>query len=169
MDRIEFIASLAKDSDILLDVGCDHAYTVIKAVKDYNVKHAIASDVADKPLMMAKRNISEAGLNDVIKVIKSDGLKDIDEDFTTLIISGMGGVLIKDILSSSVDKIKNKKLILSPNRDFSVVRKFLNDNNFKISDEFSFYDKKVFYEVIVAEIGNEALTKFEIVLRNVIK
>ena len=32
MDRIELIASLAKDANSLVDCGCDHGYTAIKAL-----------------------------------------------------------------------------------------------------------------------------------------
>ena len=162
MDRIDLLASLAKNSNILLDVGCDHAYTVIKAIESYNVGRAIASDIANMPLEMAKKNINEAGLNDRIKVLKSDGLKDINDEFDTLIISGMGGVLIKDILENSLDKIKNKKLILSPNRDFDVVREFLIKNDFMIEDEYAINDKKVFYEIIIFTPGKKKYTDFEI-------
>ena len=162
MNRIELLASLAKDSEVLLDVGCDHAYTVIKALKNYNVKKAIAADIAIGPLEVAKKNIASSGYINDIKIIQSDGLKDINDYFSTLIISGMGGLLIKDILSNDLEKIKNKKLILSPNRDFNVVREFLVQNHFKIVDEYSFYDKNSFYEVIVAEDGTSSISEFEI-------
>ena len=162
MNRIDLLASLASDSNILLDVGCDHAYTVITACKNYNVKKAIASDIAEGPLEVAKANIIKSGLEDRIKTIKSDGLKQVEDDFDTLIISGMGGLLIKDILESSIDKIKNKKLILSPNRDYYDVRLFLTNNGFQIIDEYAFYDKSIFYEAIVAIPGEMNITEFEI-------
>ncbi len=162
MNRIDLLASLAKDSNVLLDVGCDHAYTVISACKNYNVKKAIASDIGNLPLEVAKSNIIKSGLQEQIKIVKSDGLKQIDDDFDTLIISGMGGLLIKDILNSSTRKIKNKKLILSPNRDYAEVRLFLSENGFNIIDEYAFYDNKIFYEIIVAIPGNMNVSSFEI-------
>ena len=162
MNRIDLLASLASGSNVLLDVGCDHAYTVITACKNYNVNKAIASDIADMPLEVAKSNIIKNGLQDRIVTVKSDGLKQITEDFDTLIISGMGGLLIKDILESSISKIKNKKLILSPNRDYYEVRLFLINNGFQIIDEYAFYDKSIFYEAIVAIPGEMNITPFEI-------
>ena len=71
----------------------------------------------------------------------------------------MGGHLIVDILKSSLDKIKNKKLILQPNSDRDKVRFFLSQNGFKIIDEYSFTDQKKYYEIIVASEGIEYLSR----------
>ena len=162
MDRIELLASLAKDSNVLLDVGCDHALTIIKAIKYYNVKKAIASDISIGPLMAAKKNIENNNLIDKITIIQSDGLKNINEEFDTLIISGMGGYLIKDILNDSLNKIKNKLLILEANNNRYILRKFLSENNFKIIDEYAIYDNLKYYEIIVAKTGNSSLTEKEL-------
>lgn len=162
MKRIDLIASLAKGSNRILDIGCDHAYTVIKAIKDYGVNYAIASDINDGPLEIAKKNIIERKIEDKVKIVKSDGLKNINDDFDTAIISGMGGNLIIDILSNGLDKIKNKKLIISANSDFYLVRKFLNNNGFIISDEYSLVDDNKYYEVSVFIMGDKKYASFEL-------
>ena len=95
MDRIDLLASLAKDSNVLVDVGCDHGYSLIKAIKYYNVNNAIAIDINEGPLNNCKKNALKYGLNDKIKFILSDGFLELNEEFDTAIISGMGGILIK--------------------------------------------------------------------------
>ena len=162
MQRIELLASLSEGSNSLLDLGCDHAHVLTLAINKYNVKEGIASDISDGPLKMAKENIIRANLIDKIKIIKSDGFKNINVYFDTCIIAGMGGELIKDILNNGLDKIRNKKLILEPNNNQDIVRRFLNDNNFKIIDEYALYDANKYYEIIVAISGDEKLTDFEI-------
>ena len=162
MQRIELLASLAKGSNSLLDLGCDHAYVLIEAIKKYDVKQGIASDISDGPLNLAKENIIKNNLNNDIKIIKSDGFKSINEYFDTAIIAGMGGILIKDILNNDISKLEDKKLILEPNNNRYILRKFLNENGFKIIDEYSLYDANKYYEIIVSEKGNEALSKFEL-------
>ena len=159
MNRIDLLASLCKGSNIVCDVGCDHGYVLIKAILDYNVCKGIACDIAEEPLNMAKKNISYYNLHDKIKVLKSDGFKEVNDDFDCAIIAGMGGHLIVDILKSSLDKIKNKKLILQPNSDRDKVRFFLSQNGFKIIDEYSFTDQKKYYEIIVASEGIEYLSR----------
>ena len=162
MQRIELLASLSEGSNSLLDLGCDHAHVLTLAINKYNVKEGIASDISDGPLKMAKENIIRANLIDKIKIIKSDGFKNINVYFDTCIIAGMGGELIKDILNNGLDKIRNKKLILEPNNNQDIVRRFLNDNNFKIIDEYALYDANKYYEIIVAISGDEKLSDFEI-------
>ncbi|MBR6072174.1 MAG: tRNA (adenine(22)-N(1))-methyltransferase TrmK [Acholeplasmatales bacterium] len=162
MDRIELIASLAKDSKLLLDIGCDHAYSLIYAIKKYNVNHAIASDISDGPLENAKKNIIDNDLLDKIDIIKSDGLKNIDSNFDTLIISGMGGILIKTILEDGLDKIKGKKLIIEANSDTYLVRKFLTSNGFIIENELPIFDSNKYYEIEVFVPGNRFYTKYEL-------
>ena len=81
MKRIDLIASLAKNSNIICDIGCDHAYTVIKAIKDYGVSYAIASDINDGPLEIAKKNIISHKIEDKVKIVKSDGFKNVNDEF----------------------------------------------------------------------------------------
>ncbi|MCR5349631.1 MAG: tRNA (adenine(22)-N(1))-methyltransferase TrmK [Acholeplasmatales bacterium] len=156
MDRIDLIASLAKDSNCVVDCGCDHAYTLIKALKDYNVKSGIASDLNDMPLENAKENIIKANLENSIEIVKSDGFKNIDSKFDTAIISGMGGILIKNILEESISKLKNKKLIIGAQSDAYIVRRYLTNNNFIITDEYAIVDGGKYYEIMVFEKGNYA-------------
>jgi len=162
MNRIELISSLAKDSNTLVDIGCDHAYALINAIKNYNVKNGVASDINDLPLTNAKNNIIKNNLENKIKIIKSDGFKDINLDFDTAIISGMGGILIKNILEASINKIKNKKLIIEANSDSYLVRRYLTNNDFIITDEYSIIDSDKYYEIMVFENGNHSYPGFEL-------
>lgn len=59
MERLDFIASLTKGANSVVDVGCDHAYTLIKAIKNYDVLNGVGIDIAQKPLECAKENIKK--------------------------------------------------------------------------------------------------------------
>ena len=158
MDRLDFIASLTQNSDSIVDVGCDHALTSIIAIKKYNVKFAYALDINDKPLENAKSNIESNGLSDKFKLVKSDGLIDFNDQADTLVISGMGGLLISDILKNSMLKVKRfKHMIFSPNRDSDQLRFVLINNHIRIVDEFMIEDNNKFYEIIVCT--NEDLNR----------
>ena len=162
MDRIELIASLAKGSNSLLDLGCDHAHVLTIAIKKYGVKEGIASDISDGPLKMAKDNIIKEGLIDKIKIVKSDGFKNINDKFDTCIIAGMGGILIKDIINDGISKLNDTKLILEANNNREELRLFLNKNNFMIIDEYAIIDSNKYYEIIIAKKGNQKIDEFEI-------
>ncbi len=160
MERIDLLASLTKGFDVICDIGCDHGYVALEAIKKYNVKHAISADINASPLNQAKKN--SKGFEDKIDFVLSDGFKNIDKEFDCAIIAGMGGILIKNILLNSFDKIKNKRLILQANSDRPFLRKFLNENNFKIINEVSILEQNKYYEIIVVESGIESLDEFDI-------
>ena len=148
MNRLDFIASLAKNENTILDIGTDHAYTVINAILKYNVKYAIASDINIGPLKQAELNIKKYHLEDKIKLILSDGLDNINDDFDLAIISGMGGMVIINIIKAGLDKLKNKKLIISAHSDFYKLREYVTLNGFIIEDEYSLNDNNKYYEVM---------------------
>ncbi len=153
MDRIDLIASLAKGSKCVVDVGCDHAYASIRAVKYYGCESAIACDINEGPLKSAQESIIENHLEDKIKTVLSDGLKEIIDEFDTVIVAGMGGSLIRDILRESYNKIYGKKIIVEANKDSDIVRKYLTDNGFMISKEYAITDNGKYYEIIVFKNG----------------
>ena len=158
MDRLEFLASLTKGLDSVVDCGCDHASTLIKAVKNYGVKKGLGLDINDGPLEAAKKNVLENNLEDIIDIEKSDGLTNYTKNYEGLIISGMGGSLIEEILDYDVDTTRTfKRLILSPHNDVYKVRFWLINNNFRIVDEHLIEDQNHIYEVIVAT--NEPLNR----------
>ena len=162
MNRIELLASLSCFSSTLLDIGCDHAYVLIDALTKYDVKRGIAADIAAGPLNSAKENIKANNLENRVTFALSDGFKNIDEDFDTAIIAGMGGTLIAGILNDAKNKIDNKKLILEPNCDQYLVRKKLYELGFIITDEYSIVDQNKYYEIICASQGDIYYSDFEL-------
>ncbi|MGM9970294.1 MAG: tRNA (adenine(22)-N(1))-methyltransferase [Anaeroplasma sp.] len=162
MNRLDLLASLCKDSNTICDIGCDHAYTVIKALKYYGVKKAIAADISQGPLNQARININSNNLVDKVDIIQSDGFKNINLPFDTAIISGMGGMLINKILEEGYNSILNKKLIISPNSDSYEVRKYLCSNGFYINEEYAIIDQNKYYEIIVFIPGYKEYSDFEL-------
>lgn len=154
MNRLELISSLTKGYTSLADIGSDHGYVCIESVKKYGVSCAYACDINEGPLLNAKKNITLNNLDNKIKTILSNGLINFNEDVECYTICGMGGVLIKDILSASLDKaLKAKCLILEPNNEEAILREFLLNNGFTINNEIIIKDKKHFYEIIVVSPG----------------
>ncbi len=152
MNRLELIASLTNGYDSLADIGSDHAYVCIESVLKYGIRQAYACDINEGPLLNAKNNIKNYHLEEKIKTILSNGLIDFNYDVDLIVISGMGGSLICDILNNSLDKVnKAKRLILQPNSDVEKVRFFLNENNYTIVDELLIKDKKHYYQILIAE------------------
>ncbi len=155
MDRIDFIASLTKGLKSVGDCGIDHGYTLISALRDYGVSYGIGIDVNKDPLEAARLNIEKAGLTDRTQLFLSDGLQEFEENVKEqpegLIITGMGGSLITEILSYDLDLSKSfKRLILSAHNDTPKLRYFLINFGFKIIDEYLIEENGHIYEIIVA-------------------
>ena len=158
MDRLDFIASLTKGVDSVVDCGCDHAYTLINCIKKYDVKKGLGLDINQGPLDQAKKNVLENNLSDKIDLELADGLTSYDKNYDCLIISGIGGSLMTEILDYDVEVTRTfKRLILSPHNDTNKVRFFLINNNFRIVDEYMIEENNHIYEIIVAT--NEKLNR----------
>lgn len=161
--RLQAIAKYVNDNSSVIDVGCDHALLSIYLVSSKKNINCIASDLKQGPLNQAVKNISKYCLNDKIKIKLGYGIETIEKGTDTIVISGMGGSTIVDILYKDVKKLNNvRQIILSPNNDFYKVRKKVSQIGFKITKEEIIKDNNKFYPIIVFERGKRKLTKEEL-------
>ena len=156
-NRLRSVASLVDDNTSIIDVGCDHALLSIYLYLNRESVSVIASDVNSGPLEKAKENIDNYNLNDKIKIIQNDGIKGID-GFDTVIISGMGGLTIIDILNNgNLDSVKN--IIVSPNNYDYLVREKIIKKGYYIDKELFIKDKGKFYNIISFKKGKRKYKK----------
>ncbi len=135
--RLTMTASLVRAGRRLVDIGTDHAYLPCELVKRGLTPCAIAADIADGPLKNAEKTVRTYGLSDRILCRKSDGLSALaPEQCEEIVIAGMGGNLIVDILSAAAwIKSAHVHLILQPMTHSEDVRRFLCQNGFVIERE----------------------------------
>ena len=151
--RLATISQFVSTGDRVADIGTDHAYVPIHLVQAGIIDFAVASDIGAGPVKIAQANIEAAGVSDKIQVRQADGLLGIEPDdaISAVIIAGMGGQLINDILDAGLDHLDGTEtLILGPNRDEYEVRQWLNQHEFGIVDEAILEDDGHVYEIIVA-------------------
>lgn len=157
-ERLSAVASLVKKDSAIADVGTDHGYIPVYLYKAGIIKSAVAADVNEKPLASCKALVVQEGLSDVIKTRLSNGLDNIlPDEYDTVIIAGMGGELIADILSRA--EIENKHIILNPMTHPEIARKFLYDNGFDIINDLIIKDGRHYYSVFDANYTGEILPK----------
>ena len=158
--RLETIASMVPKNSFPIDVGCDHAYLPIYLCQNKICSKVVASDIRLEPLKFATKNIQKYNLDSKIKTIQQDGINNLDSKIDTIIISGMGGISITNILSSK-DNLKNiKYLIISPNNEFSLVRKKVQQLGFSLLQEKIVIDKDITYLIIRAIPGGQKHDNF---------
>ncbi|MBE6148714.1 MAG: SAM-dependent methyltransferase [Firmicutes bacterium] len=156
--RLLTIAKLVKPNASVLDVGTDHAYLPIYLKESKVCKKVIASDISPNALEGARKNIEKFQVPD-IKLILSDGLEKIEDDYDTLIISGMGTKTIIHILYGQ--KLP-ENIILSSNNNLYELRKYMNKIGYKIKEEVTCYDKGKWYDIIYYEKGIERLSEIKL-------
>lgn len=160
-NRLDMCLQYTKGFIKLADIGTDHAMLPIAAVTYGYVHNALAIDNKLGPYLQAQTNIKKHGLTHRITALLGDGLSNIDDDTDVVVISGMGGDLMANIMLEN--PLRNvKRLILQPNRNVSIVRDILHQIEFKIVDEVVLEDQGKLYEIIIAEQGNEKLSDYEI-------
>lgn len=163
--RLKKIADFVPNGSRLLDVGSDHAYLPIFLLQENKIQQAIAGEVAIGPFHSAVKNVENYGLSDRIQVRLADGLAAFSEEdgIDVITIAGMGGRLIREILSKEKEKLSSmKRIILQPNNRENELREWLSQNNFKIVAEDILEEMGKYYEMMVVEIGEKPLNNQEI-------
>lgn len=147
------------ESDSVADIGTDHAFVPIALAK--RGVRVIATDANSGPLIAARKNIEKYGLD--ITLVQGSGLAPLEFGGTKeIIIAGMGGELIKTIISDDIKKALAARLLLQPMNSQAELRLFLIENGFEIiSEDLSKEEHKV-YNLIVAKAGKMPLPTSEI-------
>lgn len=160
--RIEFLASLLDGYDTVLDIGTDHGYVLYHAFKKGYIKHAIASDLREMPLLQAKKTLKDYPVTYRL----SDGFLNIDETYDAAIIAGMGAYLMSEILEYAP---KNDiDLILQANEKHAYLRKKISELGFKIIDEFLIFDG-FYYVIIKIRRGHMHISESDLYLGPILK
>ena len=151
--RLRAIVSQVEKVNTAVDVGCDHAQVGIYLAQSGKVLNMTVSDINDGPIERARRAVHDAELDDKITCVKTDGLDGLlPQD--CVIIAGMGGELIRDIIARAEWTRKNCRLILQPMSMAPVLRKFLFENGYEILRETIVREGKRLYAVLTVEPGN---------------
>lgn len=156
--RLNTLAKMVDPGSRVADIGTDHAYLPIELVKNGKIDYAIASDVAEGPLENAKNDIAAAGLTEQIETRLGSGLETVThaDQIDTVVIAGMGGKLMTDILDRAWSKdAQFKTLVLEPNIGEAGVRNWLMMHNYKIISEKLIAEAGHTYELIKASLTEE--------------
>ena len=159
-NRLELIASLAKNGVGVADVGTDHAYIPIMMRKSGYKGNIIAGDINECPLEKARISLENAGLSDSVELVLCDGLSGIDSSkVDTVIVAGMGGDTITGILDRGLYDMpewasrSDYKLILQPVTKPEILRFWLVNNGFIITSEMQTEENGMLYQIICAQPG----------------
>lgn len=156
--RLKFIANHIDKCRSIVDVGTDHGYIPIYAIKNNLCERVIASDINEDPVKKARLNVVSEGVSKEVEVRLGAGLNTITKgEVQGVIIAGMGGNLIKEILEKDIYKVPTFEfLILQPAQNPEVLREYLYCNGYEILDEDLCFDEGVYYELFKVKKAGKA-------------
>ena len=155
MNRLERIKSMVDPCQTAADIGTDHGYVAEMLLKEGICKQIIATDLNEGPLNRAIEHLTKSNLHDKCNFRLGCGLRVLNQgEADAIIIAGMGGDLISDIIHTSKDiALKAQQLILQPMTAVNTLRKYLYENGFEIIDESIVKEYHHFYFIIKAKKG----------------
>ncbi len=159
-NRLKMCAVMVTGRGIAVDVGTDHAYLAAELIKTGKCSKVIASDIRKGPLESARKTVEKYNISDNAELVLSDGLENINLDgVTDIIIAGMGGETIIEILKPKAYELFGVNLILQPMTKPEILRKWLYESNIQIKSEKAADVNGRLYTVICAESDIEAYSK----------
>lgn len=161
--RLSTIASLIPFGAKVCDIGTDHGYLPIFLAQNGKVSSIIATDINEKPLETARRNIKKAAVCGV-ELRLGNGLSQIKKgEVDTVVIAGMGGEVIADILKngSFIVNDSSVSLILQPTTSPEHLRRFLCFQGFEILSETPVFENAKVYSVLLCRYTGKKITPHE--------
>ncbi|MDD2484111.1 MAG: class I SAM-dependent methyltransferase [Eubacteriales bacterium] len=162
-ERLLLMAACVAPGETLADIGTDHGLLPIFLYENKVCPKMILCDIAAGPLEKAKQNIAAYAPSFTPELRQGDGLSALQPaEVDTVVIAGMGGELIADILAFDLAKTKSyRKFILQPRTAPEKLRKFLYRNDFTIQEEHLASERGRICEVIVAVPSQKANATME--------
>lgn len=157
--RLLCCASLVT-GDYVCDIGTDHAYLPVYLIMSGKCSRALATDVREGPLQSAKSTISRFQVGRAVQLLRADGFEKVPHNgITDVVIAGMGGETIRDILAADAAAWirSGTNLVLQPMSKAEVLRAWLAENGFVITKENAVKDTRI-YAVMQVHYTGEART-----------
>ncbi|MFZ5965891.1 MAG: tRNA (adenine(22)-N(1))-methyltransferase [Bacillota bacterium] len=157
--RLMTIVEQVKQGSYVADIGTDHGYIPVFLIEKAIANKVVASDVNEGPLKRAVHTIQQHHLGHCIECRLGSGLEPIKPgEVDTVIIAGMGGLLIRDILNNNLTLTKSfDTFILQPMVAQDELRRWLIGNGYKIINEKLCREEHRIYEIIVVEKGQQSI------------
>lgn len=154
-NRLQRVADLVSPGSRACDVGCDHGFVSIYLIEQGICPHVIAMDINEGPLLRAREHIEERKLSAYIETRLSNGMEKVKvSEADSLILAGMGGRLMLQILSENPEKTASlQELILQPQSDIQLVREFLRKQGYDIIKEDMVYEDGKYYPMMKTKAG----------------
>ena len=146
--RLKIIHDMVPNS-VAADIGSDHGKLMIALVESQTIIKGYAIENKEGPFERLKNSLTKSGVIEKVTPLFSDGVKDLPTDVSTIIIAGMGGLNIVNILKSHREKLAHvDTIIVDAHTAVPTVRKEVCQLGYAIADEKIVKEDGIFYEII---------------------
>lgn len=150
-NRLNKISEYIGQGDSVADIGTDHGYLPLYLFEEGISEKLILTDINEGPLEKAKGNLDDKISSFELRL--GAGLEPISAgEVDTVVIAGMGGFTIIDILKEDLEKSKSfKKIIIQPRMACIELRKWLEKNEFTVVSESLAREREKLSEILVVD------------------
>lgn len=156
-DRLQVLADQIEQNETMADIGTDHGFLPIALWERGICPHVILTDVSAGSLKKAEINAKELYPHMTFDLRLGNGIGILKAgEVDSIVIAGMGGILMTQILGEDLDKTKSfSKFILQPRSGQGKLRYWLLHHGFTILQESLVREGKYICEVLtVSPAGN---------------
>lgn len=159
------IADQINKGETMADIGTDHGFLPLYLMENGISPYVIMTDISNGSLNKAKENFNLYYGQDskwtyenkeqwIYDFRRGDGISIIENaEVDDIVIAGIGGKLIINILEKDLKKTKSfKKIILQPRNGQAKLRYWLIQNDFSIVCEKLVWEGKFICEIFVAKL-----------------
>ena len=163
-ERLKTVFDLFPACDIGADIGADHGRLSCNLLAQGKVKHMLVTDLSAPSLEKAKQLFRIHGLENCAEFCLGDGLSALEQPAEGIAICGMGGEVIRHILTEGKGRLHGASVVVSPQTDLPLVRKTVSEIGYHITGEETAFSAGRYYVILKAEPGNIQYSEKELFL-----
>lgn len=151
-ERLQMLYELVPMCGCVADIGTDHGLLPLALLRGGKCKKGIACDISEPSLQKAVVRSKAAGIS--LDCRQSDGLASLAKgEADCIVLAGMGGILISELLEKGREKLDDALLVLQPMTAVKELREYLCANRFVILSEDMVFQGRKRYHAFTARAG----------------
>lgn len=152
--RLQTILEMVDANAVVADVGSDHGKLMISLYEKGIIQKGYAIENKKGPYNRLQKALLAADAS-CITPLFSDGISDLPNDVDTVVIAGMGGRTIIEIIKSHLEKLNGvRNFIIDGHSCIPEIRKEITELGYFIKSEKILKEDGIFYEIIKFSKGN---------------
>jgi len=148
--RLQQIADMVIPCKTVADIGTDHGYLPVYLCMKGKAEVAIASDIRKGPLSRADATIARYHMQEKVQTRLGSGADPLSaKEADCIVIAGMGGLMIADILKAHPEVFgQAKQILLQPMSSIPELRSLLFDLGYTILSETLAKEGQKLYHIL---------------------